>query len=355
MSSIPHTMKALVLTREDEASTPALTLVRDHPVPVPAAGHLLIRVLASAIHPSDVLNAQGNFSYTSYPRVPGRDFTGTVVAVGPPEPEPEISSNTSSSPSSSSNHDGKRHTDNSLLLGATVFGTSGNTHAFTADGFHAEYAVVPAAGVARVPAAIDAVAAAATLGVPWTTAGLALERARVRQGETVLVLGANGAVGRAAVSLARAKGCKVLKGVRGGAGGDVDTTGDPLLERVGEITGGKGVDVVVDAVGSEALTGAAVKRLGKDGRLVFVAGKGELRIDMREFYRMGKSVVGCNSLNETVDTMGERLRGMVASGSFDMLNGQDLEGGWEKTSLEDIVEAYSRAAADTKRKFVIMM
>ncbi|KAK0650535.1 Zinc-type alcohol dehydrogenase-like protein [Lasiodiplodia hormozganensis] len=338
-------MKALVLTRKDEASTPTLTLVRNHPVPTPPPGYLLIRVLASAIHPSDILNAQGNFPYTSYPRIPGRDFAGTVVALGPPL-EPDNSSSTTPS----SDHDGNGNS----LLGATVFGTSGNTHAFTADGFHAEYAVVPAAGVARVPAGINS-AAAATLGVPWTTAGMALERARVRAGETVLVLGANGAVGRAAVSLARAMGCsKVMRGVRG-AGGDVDTAGDALLGRVGEITGGKGVDVVVDAVGSEALTGAAVKRLGKDGRLVFVAGKGELRIDMREFYRMGKSVVGCNSLNETVESMGGRLRSMVASGSFDLLNGESSESGWEKTSLEGAVEAYSKAAADKKRKFVIMM
>ncbi|KAF9633288.1 putative alcohol dehydrogenase protein [Lasiodiplodia theobromae] len=350
MSLIPHTMKALVLTRKDETSTPTLTLVRDHPVPVPPAGYLLIRILASAIHPSDILNAQGNFPYTSYPRIPGRDFAGTVVAIGPTDPE-------DSSTPPSSDHADENHDDANSLLGATVFGTSGNTHAFTTDGFHAEYAVVPAAGVARVPspAGISHPAAAATLGVPWTTAGLALERARVREGETVLVLGANGAVGRAAVSLARAKGCEVLRGVRGADRGDVDTTGDPLLERVGEITGGRGVDVVVDAVGSEALTSAAVKRLGKDGRLVFVAGMGELRIDMREFYRMGKSVVGCNSLNETVESMGERLRSMVASGSFDLLNGQGLEGGWEKTSLEGAVEAYSKAAADKKRKFVVMM
>ncbi|KAB2574485.1 Zinc-type alcohol dehydrogenase-like protein [Lasiodiplodia theobromae] len=339
-------MKALVLTRKDETSTPTLTLVRDHPVPVPPAGYLLIRILASAIHPSDILNAQGNFPYTSYPRIPGRDFAGTVVAIGPTDPE-------DSSTPPSSDHADENHDDANSLLGATVFGTSGNTHAFTADGFHAEYAVVPVAGVSQVPAGIDA-AAAATLGVPWTTAGLALERARVREGETVLVLGANGAVGRAAVSLARAKGCEVLRGVRGG--GDVDTTtGDALLERVGEITGGRGMDVVVDAVGSEALTGAAVKMLGKDGRLVFVAGKGELRVDMREFYRMGKSVVGCNSLNEMVESMGDRLRSMVASGSFDLLNGESSESGWEKTSLEGAVEAYSKATADKKRKFVVMM
>lgn len=113
-------------------------------------------------------------------------------------------------------------------------------------------------------------AQAATIGVPFTTASLILKKSNVRKGETVLVLGANGAVGSAAVQLARAVGAVVLRGVRGDAG-DVNTASDPSLSTLDTLTKGKGVDIVIDTVGQPSLTAAAITKLSRGGRLAFIA------------------------------------------------------------------------------------
>jgi NADPH2:quinone reductase len=129
-------MKALRLTRQD-AALPILSL---DTVPKPALtpGHLLVKVHASAIHPSDILNSKGAFPFATFPRVPGRDYAGTVVG-GPLE-----------------------------WVGKDVYGTSGNSQAFTEDGAQAEFILVPENAVALKPKNIS-FAQAACIGVPFTT------------------------------------------------------------------------------------------------------------------------------------------------------------------------------------------
>jgi NADPH:quinone reductase len=158
-------MKALYLTREDAAKPPALVLLT-RPKPTLIPGHLVIKVHASAIHPSDILNLKGSFGITTFPRIPGRDFAGVVVE-GPPS-----------------------------RIGEEVYGTSGFTQAFSVDGAHAELILVPEDAVAPKPKNLSFVQAA-TVGVPFTTAALILSKAGAKKGESVLVLGASGAVGGA--------------------------------------------------------------------------------------------------------------------------------------------------------------
>lgn len=356
--SVPTDMRALVLTKAVGASQPSLALSTSHPVPVPRRGELLVRIEASAIQPSDVFNARGGFGSTTFPRIPGRDWAGTVVAVG---------------------EDDGGH-DDELRPGTAVFGGSGSTRGFTVDGFHAEYAVVSAAAVARRPASVSAVQAA-TAGVPLTTAALVMERAQVRRGETVLVLGAHGAVGSAMCAMLEQRGCTVLRGVRG-PHGDVDTEADPELRTVGG-----GVDAVLDTVGLPAMTAAAVDTvLGRGGRLVFiVAPKGgdeapRLTVRMRDFYRLEKSIAGVNSAAHDDATMGRVLRQLcdspllgdgcywgcsaetaaaaAAAKTTTTTTGEGNEErrgmrGWDEVSLEEAVERY--ASGDTGRKSVIRM
>jgi NADPH:quinone reductase-like Zn-dependent oxidoreductase len=116
------------------------------------------------------------------PRIPGRDFAGVVVE-GP-----------------------------QALVGQAVWGT-GRDLGFFADGSHAQYLSVSAKGVAPKPALLS-FAQAASLGVPYTTAWDALERSGVGQGTRLLVIGANGAVGSAALALAKIRGAQVLAAVR---------------------------------------------------------------------------------------------------------------------------------------------
>lgn len=194
---------------------------------------------------------------------------------------------------------------------------------------------------------------AATVGVPFTTASAVLGKAGVKEGETVLVLGANGAVGSAVVQLAKAKKCVVLQATRNDAS-DVNTASDPTLSSLD----GKKIDVVIDTVGIPALTAAAVLKLGLNGRLVFIAaprsGSTELGIDMLDFYRKGKTVVGVNTLLYGVEEMAKELEGMREGFESGVLKGA-AEGEWHEVPLEDGVGAYASAGERGKGKFVLVM
>lgn len=294
---------------------------------MPKEGHVIIKVHASAIQPSDILNIKGLFAYTTFPRIPGRDFSGVIV----------------SSPSTPS------------LVGQEVYGTSGNTLSFTEDGADAEFISVPIGAVAKKPGNLSW-GQAATIGVPYTTASLALRKAGVKKGETVLVLGANGAVGSAAVQLASSLGAKVLKGVRGNKG-DVDTAADPGLVKIDELTGKKGVDVVIDTVGQPPLTAAAAKKLGRGGRLAFIAaprsGDTTLGIEMVDFYRLEKTAIGVNTLLYGVEDFAAEMRDMTPKFEDGSLKVE--EGVWSEVPLSEGVAAYKNVGQRGGGKFVLVM
>jgi NADPH2:quinone reductase len=315
------TMRALLLTKTGD-SPPTLTLTTV-PRPTLTPGHLLIKIHASSIQPSDLLNAAGNFPMTTFPRIPGRDYAGTII-------EP------------------------SSRAGEAVYGTSGNKQAFTVNGAQAEYMLVPENAVAPLPKGVSFVQAA-TLGVPFTTAATALKRTSAKEGEYVLVLGANGAVGSAVVQLAKGMGCRVLQGSRR-EDADVNTSSDPEMKGVDKLTDGKGVDVVVDTVGSPAMTAAAVAKLAKRGRLGFIAGprsgSTETSFDMVDFYRSERSILGVNTLVYAVEEFAEELKGVSDMFEKGLLKA-DAE--WTQIKLQDGVEAYKKAGQRGAGKFVVVM
>jgi NADPH2:quinone reductase len=328
------TMRALLLTKAPGAKAPALTFSPSHPVPAPKAGELLIKVYASAIQPSDVFNMHGGFGSTTFPRVPGRDWSGVVAAVG----------DESSAPSQE------------FPVGTAVFGSSGSSHSFTNDGCHAESTIVPVEAVAPKPTGMTHVQAA-SIGVPFTTAKLTVQRSGAKKGETVLVIGANGSVGKAACAMLEDIGCNVLRGLRG-PGGDIDTTADPTLKTVRTLHP-KGIEAVIDTVGIPSMTRAAIDDcLAVRGRLVYIiAPKGEdvpeLTFSMRTFYRQEKSVIGVNSVAHPIAEMGELLRDLkdvFESGQW--TRGVRSEE-WERVKLEDAVTAYQ--SKDKAKKYVVDM
>ncbi|KAJ6439312.1 Zinc-type alcohol dehydrogenase-like protein [Purpureocillium lavendulum] len=320
-------MKALKLTRESSDVAPRLQFVTI-PKPDVTPHHILVRVRASAIHPSDILNAKGGFPYTQFPRVPGRDFAG-VVEEGP-----------------------------SHLVGQEVYGTSGDSFAFTKDGFHAEYCLVHQDEITRKPSNIS-FAQAATLGVPLTTAALAIERISLKPSESLLVIGANGAVGSSVVQLAEGLGAKVIKATRRGGDAEdcISTEADPEFTAVDNLTQRRGVNAVIDTVGSPALVAAALKKLAKGGRLGFMSapksGPRGLEIDMLACYRNDTSLHGCNSLNQSATDMARRLQQLdplLASGA---LRPSD---GWTEVELDNALGAYEAVIAKPSgQKFVITM
>src|SRR5207247_17414 len=148
-------------------------------------------------------------------------------------------------------------------------------------GGYAEAVALRADQCYRLPARMPFLEAA-SLSLVYDTAWFALrERARLRPGETVLVLGASGGVGRAAVQLARAMGARVLAGIArperaavvraAGADAVIDLSSEDLRnalrEQVYAVTNGHGVDIILDPLGGEVFE-AAIRALAWCGRLV---------------------------------------------------------------------------------------
>jgi NADPH:quinone reductase len=323
--NMASTMKALRLTREKAGELPVLSL-ETLPVPTLKPNHLLVKVHASAIQPSDILNSKGSFPFTTFPRVPGRDFSGVVVD-GP-----------------------------SSRVGEEVYGTSGFTQAFTVDGAHAEYILVNENAVAPKPKNLSFVQAA-VVPVPFTTAALALRRAGAKKEDTILVIGATGAVGSAVVQIARGIGSRVLLATRKDDG-DVNTSKDPELKALDAVTAGKGIDVIVDTVGQPALTRAAVAKLARGGRLAFISaprsGSTELGVEMLDFYRNEKSLIGVNTLKYPVEEFAEELKTLAPKFEADVLKG-GAANEWTEVKLEEAVDAYAKASQRGSGKFVVIM
>ena len=242
--------------------------------PQPGPGEVVIQVLAAAVNPSDVKATLGIMPHAVFPRTPGRDFAGQVV-------------------------DGPAH-----LKGLQVWGSGGDI-GITRNGSHARYMVLPEAAVREIPKGISMEEAGA-VGVPFVTACEGYSRAGgVKAGQTVVVLGANGKVGQAAVQIAARAGAKVIAvqrqdALEGFACTQVEvinsTHTDPL-ERIMALTGGKGADLVFNTVdkvywdvGHAAMAHGATQ-------IFIIATKGQtVAFDLFKFYRGMHNFVGIDTL-----------------------------------------------------------
>jgi len=302
-------MKALQFSKTGDLA--ALQYL-DAAKPVTAPGEVLVQIKAAGLNPSDVKNVLGRFPYTTLPRIPGRDFAGIVIE-GP-----------------------------QALIGQEVWGT-GKELGFIRDGSHAEYLTLPAKGVALKPKALS-FAQAASLGVPFTTAWDALERSRVTANTRLLVIGANGAVGSAALAFAKIRGAQVLGAVRrpeqvkalNKDGFDAILLDKPedLAASVNAVFKG-GADVIFDTTGF--WLPPAVAALAPFGRIAIIAAPvdGHVQLPALALYRKGGSVVGINSLLYGVEACAEMLNefgrffddGLLAlpSGLFESPLGEGLQ------------------------------
>lgn len=244
------------------------------PMPVAKPGEVVVQVQAAAINPSDVKATLGIMPHAIFPRTPGRDFAGQVVA-GP-----------------------------SASIGQMVWGSGGDI-GITRNGSHARYLVLPEQAVHRAPRGISLQEAGA-VGVPFVTAIEGFRRAGgVQAGQTVVVFGANGKVGQAAIQLAARAGAKVIAVQRqdvleGHACQSVDVVNakavDPT-ERILELTAGKGADIVFNTV-DRVYWEAAHAVMAKGASQIFIiATKGEtVPFDLFRFYRGMHSFCGIDTL-----------------------------------------------------------
>ncbi|MCA9000538.1 MAG: zinc-binding dehydrogenase, partial [Planctomycetes bacterium] len=149
------------------------------------------------------------------------------------------------------------------------------------DGFDAEYVVLPERYVTLLPLGLDPIQTAATPLVFLTAWGMLMERARVRAGETVLVLAAGSGVGSAAIQIAKAEGATVITtagsdekmqlGLDLGADHVVDHSQENWSKEVKRLTGGRGANLVVEHVGP-ATWSESMRCMARNGRLVTCGG-----------------------------------------------------------------------------------
>jgi NADPH2:quinone reductase len=258
-------MKAIVV---HEFGGPEVLKFEEVPTPKPKAGQVLVRVHAAGVNPYDTYMRAGTYAVKpSLPYTPGSDAAGVVEAVG----------------------DGVTK----VKAGDRVY------TAKTVTGAYAEYAIVLENQVYPLPQKITFEQGAA-LFVAYATAYHALyQEADARAGETVLVHGASGGVGTAAVQLARAIGLTVFgtassaKGLelikKEGAHQAFDHSKPGVADEVLKATGGRGVDIILEMLANVNL-GTDLKLLAQHGRVIVIGNRGDVTINPRDLMGRRASV-----------------------------------------------------------------
>lgn len=261
-------MRALVIHEHGPIETLKL---ESFPEPRPGPDDVLIDVHASSVNFPDLLVIGGTYQkLPPAPFVPGKDLAGTVAATG---------------------------------ANVNRFKPGDRVMAQVEYGAYAEKAVAPAGNCYRMPGSMTYVEGAA-MGLVYLTAHLALvERAAVKPGEVVLVTGAAGGVGLAAVQLAKALGASVIaavsseeKGAVARAGGaehvvytQVPDLRENMRQQIYQAIGKRGVDVVIDSVGGDVFD-ASLRALAWCGRLVVVGFAAGRIPDIKAGYLLVKNI-----------------------------------------------------------------
>lgn len=259
--------------------------------PRPAPGQALVRVHSAGVNPSDVKAALGLMPQAVWPRSPGRDYAGVVVD-GPGE-----------------------------WVGREVWGSGGDV-GITRDGSHAGWLLLPVAALREKPQSLG-FDTAGSVGVPFVTAYEGLRRAgHAQAGHVVVVMGANGKVGQAAVQLAAQAGARVVAVQRseklaGHASAEVQVVdarhlaATELAARI-RAAGGRGADLVFNTVGSPYFE-AANLCMTKGATQIFIATvERPVPFDIFTFYRGMHTYVGIDTLALDGVATNERLDAMRA-------------------------------------------
>ena len=241
------------------------------PTPTPQAGEVLIKVKAASLNFPDLLIVQNKYQMKPpLPFVPGSEYAGVVQAVG----------------------EGVTH----LQVGQRVACLSGT-------GGFATHTIAPAALCMPLPESFSYVDAAAFIMIYATSHHALVDRAQLKAGETVLVLGAAGGVGTAAIQIAKALGARVIAAASSdekcalctsiGADATINYSQENLREAIKALTQGKGPDVIYDPVGGD-FAEPAFRSIAWRGRyLVIGFANGEIpRLPLNLALLKGASIVG---------------------------------------------------------------
>lgn len=226
---------------------PETLVLRDLPDPAPGPGEVSVRVKAAGLNFFDTLIIQGKYQFKpDLPFSPSAELSGIVAEIGE---------------------------------GVTGFAPGDAVIAYGGWGCCRERVVMPADKLVAVPDGADLEQAAGLIVTYGTTLHALKDRARLKPGETLCVLGASGGVGSAAVEIGKIMGARVIAAASSpdkldycralGADETIDYSKEDLKTRLKELTGGAGADVVYDPVGG-ALSEAALRATAWEGRFLVI-------------------------------------------------------------------------------------
>jgi NADPH2:quinone reductase len=250
---------------------PETLVIEDLPEATPGAGEVTIDIMSAGVNFPDVLIIQNKYQFKpALPFTPGNELAGVVRAVGD---------------------------------GVQGFAAGDRVFAFVPQGAFAQQIVVPAASVMKIPQTMDFDTAAALTLTYGTSHHAVVDRAQLQSGETMLVLGAAGGVGLAAIEIGKALGARVIAAAstdeklavcrEHGADDTINYTTEDLREGIKRTTGGKGPDVIYDPVGG-SYTESAFRSIAWRGRyLVIGFANGEIpKLPLNLPLLKGASLVG---------------------------------------------------------------
>tara|TARA_R100000005_G_scaffold95995_1_gene79980 strand:- start:703 stop:1701 length:999 start_codon:yes stop_codon:yes gene_type:complete len=290
MTSLPKTMTAIEIK---EFGGPEALVPGTRPVPEPGHDEVLIKVAAAGVNRPDVLQRMGGYAPPpGASDIPGLEISGTVVATG---------------------------------AGVTRYKAGDQLCALVAGGGYAEYCVAPEAQCLDIPAGFDLVQAAAlpeTFFTVWTNV---FDRGRLEGGESFLVHGGASGIGTTAIQLGKAFGARVFATAstdekcraieKLGAERGINYKTEDFVEVAKELTGGKGVNLILDMVGGDYIQ-RNISALAVEGRLVYIAFLGGPKATVNFSAMMLKrlTITGSTLRPQSVQAkaeIGERLKAKV--------------------------------------------
>lgn len=299
-------MKAICV---HEWGGPEVMRLEQVPDPAPGPGEAVVKVEAAGVNPVDTYIRTGLYPrLPPLPYVPGGDAAGVVEAIG--EEATQVAS-------------GQR-----VYIAGAVGGRM--------NGCYAEQVVRPAAVLFPLPDGMS-FAAGAAIGIPYATAYRGLfERGRARPGETVFIHGASGAVGVAAIQLARARGMTVI----GSAGSDrgralasqqgahhvLDHAREGYIDSLRDLTGGKGPDLILEMLANVNLA-KDLSVVARFGRIVVIGNRGTIEINPREAMTREADVLGLalwNCTGAQIMSIHAALGAGLANGTLKPVIGREL-------------------------------
>ena len=291
--STPSLMRAVAITAPGE---PDVLQLVDQPVPAIGPGDVLIRVAAAGVNGPDIAQRRGRYAPPpDASPLPGLEVAGEIVKAG---------------------------------AGVSGFEVGDRVMALTNGGGYAEYVAVPAGQVLPLPAGWTLSEAAALPETWFTVTQTLVMRSGLLPGMTVLVHGASGGIGGAAVQITALLGARPIAVVSSaakaayattlGADAVIDTSREDLAERVRAITGGAGIDRVVDLVGG-AMTAVNIDLCATGGHIVQVATLGGAEATVPLFKLMAKQLTLSGSTlrpqsRETKAAIAARIRADLLPG-----------------------------------------